>query len=197
MENINLIDAVSLLIIFISAMLAYFRGLSREILAIASWIAAAVIAFIIAPLINPLINQIPIVKEILTDSCQLSILISFVISFILSLIFLSLLIPMLTNFIHQSSLNGLDRLLGLCFGTLRGLLIIIALTIGYELLFTNEQTLMDIDKSRTMEIIYNIKDEFKTLVPDSKPEWITHHFDTLMATCDKPVTQTENTLNLK
>ena len=104
---------------------------------------------------------------------------------------------MLTNFIHQSSLNGLDRLLGLCFGSLRGLLIIIALTIGYELLFTNEHTLMDIYKSRTMEIIYNIKDEFKTLVPDSKPEWITHHFDTLMATCDKPVTQTENTLNLK
>ena len=190
MENINLIDSISLLIIFISATLAYFRGLSREILAIASWITAAAVAFIIAPQINPLINQIPIVKEILTDSCQLSILISFVISFILSLIFLSLLIPMLTNFVHQSSLNGLDRLLGLFFGTLRGLLIIIALTIGYELLFTNERNLRIIDKSKTIEIIDSIKDEFKNLVPKTKPKWIMNHFDNLMATCDKPLNQT-------
>ena len=135
MENINLIDAISLFTIFMSAILAYFRGLSRELLAIFSWIAAALLAFIFAPHMNPLINQVPIVKEILIDSCQLSILISFVISFILSLIFLSLLIPMLTNIVHQSSLNGLDRLLGLCFGTIRGLLIIIALTIGYDLIF--------------------------------------------------------------
>ena len=190
MENLNLIDAISLLIIFVSAILAYFRGLSREILAIASWITAALLAFIIAPQINPLINQIPIVKEVLIDSCQLSILISFVISFILSLIFLSLLIPMFTNFIHQSSLHGLDRLLGLCFGTLRGLLIIIALTIGYELLFTPKTTLTIIDKSRTIEIIYNVKEEFKNLLPDEKPEWIMNRFDNLMATCDMPADQT-------
>ena len=81
MENINLIDTISLGIVFISAILAYFRGLSREILAIASWITAGVLAFLSAPQINPFINQIPIVEEILTDSCQLSILISFVISF--------------------------------------------------------------------------------------------------------------------
>ena len=97
---------------------------------------------------------------------------------------------MFTNFIHQSSLHGLDRLLGLCFGTLRGLLIIIALTIGYELLFTSKTTLTIIDKSRTIEIIYNVKEEFKNLLPDEKPEWIMNRFDNLMATCDMPADQT-------
>ena len=187
MENINLIDVSSLGIVSISAILAYFRGLSREILAIVSWIVAALLAFIIAPQINPLINQVPIIREILTDSCELSVLISFVISFIITLIFLSLLIPMLTSVVNQSSLNGLDRLLGLCFGALRGLLIIIALTIGYDLLFADSESGKTVQSSKTIEIIFDIKEDFKSHLPDAKPDWIMNRFDTLMMTCEKPV----------
>ena len=69
MENINLIDVSSLGIVSISAILAYFRGLSREILAIVSWIVAALLAFIIAPQINPLINQVPIIRENSSNQC--------------------------------------------------------------------------------------------------------------------------------
>ena len=187
MENINLIDAISLFTIFMSAILAYFRGLSRELLAIFSWIAAALLAFIFAPHMNPLINQVPIVKEILIDSCQLSILISFVISFILSLIFLSLLIPMLTNIVHQSSLNGLDRLLGLCFGTLRGLLIIIALTIGYDVIFRDAEPSKIEENSKTIEMVFELKEELKDHLPNTRPKWIMDRFDNLMKTCVKPL----------
>lgn len=184
MESINFIDLGSLTVIFISSILAYFRGLSREILAIVSWIVAGLLAFLLAPQINPFINKIPIIKEILTDSCQLSILISFVISFILSLIVLSLLVSTLTNIVHQSSLNGLDRLLGLSFGAGRGLLIIILLTISYDLFFDAREGLEVFEKSQTNEIIFEIKEKFKGLLPDKKPMWIIQRFDTLMTTCD-------------
>ena len=183
MEDINLIDALTAAIIFISAILAYFRGLSREILAIVSWVLSALLAFVIAPQVNPLINTIPIVKEVLTDSCQLSILISFVISFILALIFLSLLIPIFTNVVQQSSLNGLDKLLGLCFGTLRGLLIIIGIAIGYDLIILDSEKPSIMKNSKTIEIIYNIKEDAKNRMPNAKPEWVTQRFDTLMTKC--------------
>ena len=184
MENINLIDAMAVGIIFLSAVLAYFRGLAREILAIFSWIAAALLAFIVAPQVDPLINKMPIVKEILTDSCQLSILISFVISFIVSLVFLSLLIPMIANLVNQSSLNGLDRLLGLCFGILRGSIIIIGIFIGYEILFQEHENKKVINSAKTIEIISNVKEEFKTRMPQTLPDWIINRFDTLMETCE-------------
>ena len=183
MENINLVDWASISIILVSSVLAYFRGLSREILAIVSWVSAALLAFIIAPLLNPLINKIPIVQEILTDSCQLSIIISYITSLILSLIVLSLVVPMVTNVIHQSNLNGLDKLLGLGFGACRGILMIIALTIAYDLFFINSESLYQVESSQTNKISAEIKDDVKRLIPNSKPKWIMDRFDTLMTVC--------------
>ena len=185
MENINLVDFASISIILISSILAYFRGLSREILAIVSWVTAALLAFIFAPQLDPLINEIPIIKEILIDSCQLSIMISYVLSLIISLIALSLIVPMLTNIIHQSNLNGLDKLLGLCFGASRGLLLIIILTIVYDLFFSDNKNLVAMEYSQTNKISAGIKDDVKRLMPNSKPQWIIDRFDTLMTVCEK------------
>jgi membrane protein required for colicin V production len=188
-ENINMIDAASLVVIFISSILAYFRGLSREILAIVGWIAAALLAFIVAPSINPLINKIPIAKEILINSCQLSILISLVMGFVLSLIVISLFIPMITNLIHQSTLNGLDRLLGLCFGALRGLLILIVVMIGYDFYFSDDKNFKIVEDSKTNVLIFSVKEDFKNKMPKTRPEWIMNRFDKLMNTCDTKVSK--------
>ena len=49
MENMNVVDLAAIAIILVSTILAYFRGLSREILAIVSWVIAALMGFIIAP----------------------------------------------------------------------------------------------------------------------------------------------------
>ena len=192
MENINLVDGLAIAILSLSAITAYFRGLAREILAIFSWVTAALVAFIIAPQIDPLINLIPIVNEILTDSCELSILISFTIGFIFVLIFLSLLIPILTNVIHRSSLNNLDRLLGLGFGTLRGFFIIILFSIGYDIFFNNSETSNALKTSKTVEIIFDIKEDLKNRIPDNKPEWLSGRFNNLMKSC----TSNQNTTYL-
>ncbi|MFM7656491.1 MAG: CvpA family protein, partial [Paracoccaceae bacterium] len=46
MEGFTLIDGVVTLVIVLSAILAYSRGLVREAMAIAGWIGAAVLAFV-------------------------------------------------------------------------------------------------------------------------------------------------------
>ena len=189
MENMNVVDLAAIAIILVSTILAYFRGLSREILAIVSWVIAALMGFIIAPYLDPFINKIPIIKEILMDSCQLSIMISYIVGFLLSLIFLSLLIPILTNIIHQSNLNGLDKLLGLCFGASRGLLIIIVLTIVYDLFFIDNKSLPQVESSQTNKLSAEIKNEVKILMPKSKPKWMIERFNLLMTVCEKTNTK--------
>ena len=137
-----------------------------------------------APQIDPLINLIPIVNEILIDSCELSILISFIISFILALIILSLLIPVFTNVIHQSRLNNLDRLLGFGFGALRGFIIILLFSIGYDIFFTDLEPSETIKTSKTLELTFDFKENLKSRIPNNKPEWLTTRFDILMMSCN-------------
>ena len=49
MENFTVVDGGAALIILLSAILAYSRGLVRELMSIVGWIGAAILAFIFAP----------------------------------------------------------------------------------------------------------------------------------------------------
>ena len=53
MEGLNIVDGVVIVIVLISAILAYARGVTREIMAIMGWIISSIIAFIFAPLSTP------------------------------------------------------------------------------------------------------------------------------------------------
>ena len=44
MEGFNVVDGVVLAIVILSSLLAYARGLVREVMAILGWIAAALVA---------------------------------------------------------------------------------------------------------------------------------------------------------
>ncbi|MEY8842020.1 CvpA family protein, partial [Cribrihabitans sp. XS_ASV171] len=77
MEGFTIIDGVVALVIVISALLAYSRGVVREVMAIAGWVAAAVLAFIFAPQAVPLVREIPVLNEFLAGSCELSVITAF------------------------------------------------------------------------------------------------------------------------
>ena len=59
MDGFTIVDGGVTVAIVMSALLAYSRGLVREIMAIAGWIAAAFIAFVSADTAQPLVRQIP------------------------------------------------------------------------------------------------------------------------------------------
>ena len=58
MEGFTIIDGVVGLVIIVSALLAYSRGLVREGLAIVGWIVAALMGFMFAGQAAPLIKEI-------------------------------------------------------------------------------------------------------------------------------------------
>ena len=77
MENLTAVDGGAALIIILSAILAFSRGLVRELMAILGWIGAAIAAYYFAPGVQPLVKELPVVGEFLSDSCELSVVAAF------------------------------------------------------------------------------------------------------------------------
>ena len=132
MQGFTVIDGVVAVVVIVSALLAYSRGLSRELLAIVGWLVAGVAAFVFAPTVEPLIGQAPYIGDFLGGSCELSIIVAFAAVFALALLIMSVFTPLFSGVVQRSALGGLDRALGFLFGVARGILLVAVALIVYE-----------------------------------------------------------------
>ena len=55
MEGFTIIDGIAAAVIILSALLAYSRGLVREVLSIGGWIGATILAYMFAASVQPLL----------------------------------------------------------------------------------------------------------------------------------------------
>ena len=126
---VTILDLVVIGVVLISALLAAVRGFTREVLAIASWVAAAAVAWVFHPQLVPFVKQ-----YIPASSAQDTIALVAAIAalFLGTLIVVSLITARISDFVLDSRIGALDRTLGFVFGAGRGLLLAV---IGY-LFFT-------------------------------------------------------------
>ena len=94
MGDFTIIDGVVAIIIILSALLAYSRGLVREALAIMGWILATFMAFVFADQVTPLVRQIPLIGDFIGDSCELSVIAAFAAVFAVVLVIVSIFTPL-------------------------------------------------------------------------------------------------------
>jgi membrane protein required for colicin V production len=113
------LDLGVIAVVLISAFLAMLRGVTREVLAIVSWGAAAVAAFYFHPLLVPYIKTY--IKSDLNENVARGLGAAAV--FLVTLIAVSLLTIKLSDAILDSKVGALDRSLGFVFGGVRGLLL--------------------------------------------------------------------------
>jgi membrane protein required for colicin V production len=115
---LTLLDGIVIIVILISAMLAMARGFVREVLAVASWVAAAAAAFFfhapLVPLIAPYI-----------ESTTVATIIAAAVVFFVALIVTSYITMKIADFVIDSRIGLFDRLLGFVFGAVRGLLLLV------------------------------------------------------------------------
>ena len=183
MDSFNLIDGIVVLLVLISALLAYSRGLVREIMAIAGWVAAAVLAFIFAPQLMPLVKEIPMVGPILADSCELAIIASFATVFAVALVVLSFFTPLLSTLIDKTAASHVDRGLGLLFGILRGLALVAIAFFAYQSVLSTE-TFALVDDSQSARIFSDIAQDIQERRPERALGWITTQYEQLVAVCE-------------
>ena len=104
--------------IAISGLLAFGRGLVREVLGIAAWIGAGATAFAFLPSMRDWVRTWMSSTEWIDP-------VSFIILFLVSLVVYSVIAKVMAGFVRNSVLGGLDRTLGLLFGLARGACIVI------------------------------------------------------------------------
>src|SRR3954447_12983289 len=107
------LDLGLLAVVLISALLAMLRGFTREVLAIASWGAAAIAAVYLHPLLLPYVKPY-ISKDVVAMAAAAGIV------FFVTLVLVSLITVRLSDAIRDSKVGALDRSLGFVFGAVRG-----------------------------------------------------------------------------
>ena len=111
-ENLVLIDWISFALLSAFGITGFFNGFIKEVFSAAAWIVSLFIAWFYGPLLFPILESY---IETLEIKKALSFLILFL-SFFLLLKFVGSTFSKITSVI---GLKGVDRLLGLCFGTLK------------------------------------------------------------------------------
>ena len=183
MEGFNIVDGIILATVVISSLLAYARGLVREVMAIVGWIVAAIAAFVFAPQVMPLVKEIPVVGSILADSCELSIIASFAAVFAIALLIMSFFTPLLSSLINKSMLGKLDQSLGFIFGVIRGIALIAIGFFAYNTVLSAESFPM-IDKSRSAQVFGDMATSIEERNPERALGWVTLQYEQLVAVCE-------------
>jgi len=182
MENLTAVDGGAALIIIVSSILAFSRGLVRELMAIVGWVGAAIAAYYFAPGVQPLVKELPVVGEFLADSCELSVVAAFAGVFVIGLIVAALFTPLFSGAVQRSALGGIDQALGFLFGAARGILLIAIAFIVYDRVLSGQEIAM-IDDSRTALVFANFQANIDANIPTDAPGWIVERYNELTNVC--------------
>jgi membrane protein required for colicin V production len=155
---ITLLDGILVGFTLVSAMLAMVRGFSREILSIASWIAAAAAAFFFYPAVLPYVQPH-------IDNDKLAMGAAAGIVFVVALIVVTVITMKIADFIIDSRVGALDRTLGFLYGAARGILVVaVGLLFFNWLVGTHPPSWIANAKSRPL--LEDIGGRLKALLPD-------------------------------
>ncbi|MEM7696272.1 MAG: CvpA family protein [Pseudomonadota bacterium] len=157
--NIAILDGVVIAVVFISAILAMFRGFVREVLSIAAWVAAAILAYLFYESLLPFVSEY-------VDNLSVAIGISAASIFLVSLIIVSLITMKISDFVMDSPVGALDRLLGFLFGAARGLLLCVVAVIFFNWLVDDANRPAWVTTAATYPQLSDLGDQLLDAIPD-------------------------------
>ncbi|WP_083591381.1 CvpA family protein [Aurantimonas sp. 22II-16-19i] len=129
---VTLLDAVLVAIMLVSALLAMVRGFSREVLSVVAWAVAAIVAFLFYADLTPYLQEYITSRTVAMAASAAAI-------FIVTLIIVSYITLRIADFIIDSRIGALDRVLGFVFGAVRGLLLVVVAMLFFNWLAPENQ----------------------------------------------------------
>jgi membrane protein required for colicin V production len=181
--DFTVVDAGVAVVALLSGILAYSRGFTRELFAIAGWILAAVAAFFLAPQLEPLIRELPVVGSFLAASCVISMIAAFTVVIAGALLILSVFTPLISGLVLDSALGPLDRVLGFVFGIARGLVLIAIVFLIYTNL-SGVEAWPPLDNAASRALFEESSALLEQNLPAGVPDWFSAKIDALMVNCD-------------
>lgn len=153
------LDLGVIVIVLISAILAMVRGFTREVLAIASWGAAAVAAIYFHPYVLPYVK--PYISK---DAVALAVAAAIV--FFVTLIIVSVITVKISDAILNSKVGPLDRSLGFIFGAVRGILLCVIAFVFFNWLVPEKAQPEWVKEARMKPVLQSTGEELMALLPD-------------------------------
>ena len=143
----------------ISGLLAFARGLVREVLGIGAWAGSVAAAFFGLPMMRGIVRGWLSTPEWVDP-------VSFIVVFLISLIVLMLIARIIGGFVRGSALGGIDRTLGLVFGLARGAAVVIVAYIIGQMVFPIERWPDVVLNARTLAPTYEAARWVRDQLPD-------------------------------
>jgi membrane protein required for colicin V production len=111
-------DLIIIAIICLSGAISFFRGFVQECLSLALWIIAFAAAMFLDEYLDPYISAY-------ISNIEVKRIVSLVVIFVGVIFAGGFIIKFLRSLIHWSGLGGFDRFLGILFGFIRGMILIL------------------------------------------------------------------------
>ncbi|QBR70514.1 colicin V synthesis protein [Beijerinckiaceae bacterium] len=153
------LDLGLIAVILISAFLAMLRGFTREVLAIASWGAAALAAIYLHPIVLPYVKPY-IAKDVIALAVAAAAV------FFVVLIVVSLVTVKLSDVILDSKVGALDRSLGFLFGAVRGLLLCVIAFVFFNWLVPLQTQPEWVKSARMKPLLQATGDQLMAVLPE-------------------------------
>ena len=183
MDGFNLFDGVSAAIILISALLAFSRGIIREIVSIVGWIVAAVGAFAIAPSAAPHVANLPYIGDFLGESCELAIITAFILAFAICLVLVSFIGSFFGYLAKHPAISAVDKVAGFIFGGARGILLVAIILILNDKVLPAGQAFSIIHDSESQQAFAAVQNLIEEQLPSDASGMIEKTYQSLMAPC--------------
>lgn len=156
----NWVDLTILAVIVISALLAFMRGLVREVLSVGSWVGAIFFAMWAEPFVDDRFVHWLVNPDIATPA-------AFGAMFLLALLVLSSISGMVGFVVRGSVLGGIDRTLGMAYGVLRGAAIVVFAYVAGGMIVSADRWPDPVLSAISLHYVYQGAQWATSLVPDA------------------------------
>ncbi len=166
---VNLVDLLVAVIIILSALLAFSRGVVREVLGIGAWIGAGIATFFAYPLARP------IARDLISSSTLIADIAAGLTVFVLVLVILTVFNQFIAGAVQRSRTGALDRTVGFIFGAVRGAALCCLAYMLFSSLVQEKEWPAWVDEARTMPYIRQGAIAIRDVVPEEVAEEGTRH----------------------
>jgi membrane protein required for colicin V production len=154
---ISPLDIVVIIVVLISAVLAMVRGFVREVLSVASWVAAAAAAYFLYKPLVPLVQPY-------VESGTVATIIAAAVIFFIALIIASYITMKISDFVIDSRVGAVDRILGFGFGAARGVLLVVIALLFFDWLVQKPPTW--VAEARTKPVLDSLGQQLMAALPE-------------------------------
>ena len=133
MAEFTIADWLIVAIVVLSTLVSLLRGFAREAISLGAWVAAFFVASMFSPGMESLLQDI-------VENDQVRQISSFLTLFVATLLVSSMLGFLVTQLLKVTGLGLADRLLGMAFGLVRGVVVSLAMVLVADLALESSGT---------------------------------------------------------